>query len=209
MSHFVGLCFGDNWEDYLENYYEGLEVEAYIAYTKEEAIDEVKKMRAYNYERAVEMLQKPDLNSKQIEHYQNIIDLGLFISYEDAWKEAQDWGYEIDEDENLLSTYNPESRWDWYSIGGRWDGFLHYKDVEPGLEETNEAYIHELDMDYLLENIPFCFVTEDGEWREKGEMGWWCSVSNEKPEETWKQQFRDYVKSLDPNCLVTVIDFHI
>ena len=209
MSHFVGLCFGDNWEDYLENYYEGLEVEAYVAYTKEEAIDEVKKMRAYNYERAVEMLQKPDLNSKQIEHYQNIIDLGLFISYEDAWKAAQDWGYEIDEDENLLSTYNPESRWDWYSIGGRWDGFLHYKDVEPGLEETNEAYIHELDMDYLLENIPFCFVTEDGEWREKGEMGWWCSVSNEKPEETWKQQFRDYVKSLDPNCLVTVIDFHI
>ena len=209
MSHFVGLCFGDNWEDYLENYYEGLEVEAYIAYTKEEAIDEVKKMRAYNYERAVEMLQKPDLNSKQIEHYQNIIDLGLFISYEDAWNEAQDWGYEVDEDENLLTTYNPDSRWDWYSIGGRWDGFLHYKDVEPGLEETNEAYIHELDMDYLLENIPFCFVTEDGEWREKGEMGWWCSVSNEKPEETWKQQFRDYVKSLDPNCLVTVIDFHI
>ena len=209
MSHFVGLCFGDNWEDHLENYYEGLEVEAYIAYTKEEAIDEVKKQRAYSYERAVEMLQKPDLTSKQIEHYQKIIDDGLFISYEDAWKEAKDWGYEVDEDENLLSTYNPDSRWDWYSIGGRWDGFLHYKDVEPGLEETNEAYIHELDMDYLLENTPFCFVTEDGEWREKGEMGWWCAVSNEKPEETWKQQFRDYVKSLDPNCLVTVIDFHI
>ena len=209
MSHFVGLCFGDNWEDYLENYYEGLEVEAYVAYTKEEAIDEVKKMRAYNYERAVEMLQKPDLNSKQIEHYQNIIDLGLFISYEDAWKEAKDWGYEVDEDENLLSTYNPDSRWDWYSIGGRWNGFLHYKDAEPGLEETNEAYIHELDMDYLLEHIPFCFVTEDGEWMEKGEMGWWCSVSNEKSENSWKQQFVDYVKSLDANCLVTVVDFHI
>ena len=209
MSHFVGLCFGVDWEDNLDRYYEGLEVEPYIAYTKDEAVDEIKKMRAYNYERAVEMIQKPDLNSELVEHYQKIIDRGLFISYEDAWKEAQDWGYEIDEDENLLSTYNPDSRWDWYSIGGRWDGFLHYKDAEPGLEETNEAYIHELDMDYLLENIPFCFITEDGEWREKGEIGWWCSVSNEKPEEVWKQQFRDYVKSLDPNCLVTVIDFHI
>ena len=116
---------------------------------------------------------------------------------------------EIDENENLLSTYNPDSKWDWYSIGGRWNGFLHCKNADPGFEETNEAYIHELDMDYLLEHIPFCFVTEDGQWMEKGEIGWWCSVSNEKSEETWKQQFVDYVKSLDANCLVTVVDFHI
>lgn len=40
-------------------------------------------------------------------------------------------------------------------------------------------------------------------------MGWWCSVSNEKSEEAWKQQFVDYVKSLDDSCLVTVVDFHI
>lgn len=209
MSHFVGLCFGDNWEDNLDQYYEGLEVEAHIAYTKEEAIDEVKRTHAHNYEYALEALQQPDLNSKMIEHYQSIVDKGLFISYEDAWEEAKDWGYEIDENENLLSTYNPDSKWDWYSIGGRWNGFLHYKDEELDFAETNEAYIHELDMDYLLEHTPFCFVTEDGEWIEKGEMGWWCSVSNEKPEDSWKQQFVDYVKSLDENCLVTVVDFHI
>lgn len=209
MSHFVGLCFGDNWEDNLDQYYEGLEVEAHVAYTKEEAIDEVKKVHAHNYEYAIEALQQSDLNPKMIEHYQNIVDKGLFISYEDAWEEAKNWGYEIDENENLLSTYNPNSKWDWYSIGGRWNGFLHYKGAEPGFAETNEAYIHELDMDYLFEHTPFCFVTEDGEWIEKGEMGWWCSVSNEKSEETWKQQFIDYVKSLDANCLVTVVDFHI
>ena len=209
MSHFVGLCFGDNWEDNLDQYYEGLEVEHYVAYTKDEAIDEVKKTHANSYEYAVKALQQTDLNSKMIEHYQSIVDKGLFISYEDAWKEAKDWGYEIDENENLLSTYNPDSKWDWYSVGGRWGGFLHYKDADPGFEETNVAYIHELDMNYLLEHIPFCFVTEDGEWIEKGEMGWWCSVSNEKSEETWKQQFTDYVKSLDANCLVTAVDFHI
>ena len=209
MSHFVGLCFGDNWENNLDRYYEGLEVDPYLEYTKEEAIDHVKKARANNYEFAVDALRNPNLDSSLKERYQDIVDRGLFISYEDAWKEAQDWGYEIDEDENLLSTYNPESKWDWYSVGGRWDGFLHYKDADPGLEKTNEAYIHELDMDYLLEHIPFCFVTEDGEWREKGEMGWWGSVSNEKPKYSWKQQFVDYVKSLDSDCLVTVVDFHI
>ena len=209
MSHFVGLCFGDNWEDNLDQYYEGLEVEHYVVYTKDEAIDEVKKTHANSYEYAVKALQQTDLNPKMIEHYQSIVDKGLFISYEDAWEEAKDWGYEIDENENLLSTYNPDSKWDWYSVGGRWGGFLHYKDADPGFEETNVAYIHELDMNYLLEHIPFCFVTEDGEWKEKGEMGWWCSVSNEKSEEIWKQQFVDYVKSLDESCLVTVVDFHI
>lgn len=209
MSHFVGLCFGDNWEDNLDRYYEGLEVDPYLEYTKEEAIDEVKSKRALNYESAIRALQREDLTDNQKEYYQSIIDKGLFISYEDAWKEIEDWGYEIDENENLMSTYNPESKWDWYSVGGRWCGFLHYKDADPGFEKTNEAYIHELDMDYLLEHVPFCFVTEDGEWKEKGEMGWWGSVSNEKPEDSWKQQFVDYVKSLDSDCLVTVVDFHI
>ena len=118
MSHFVGLCFGDNWEDNLDQYYEGLEVEHYVAYTKDKAIDEVKKAHANSYEYAVKALQQTDLNSKMIEHYQSIVDKGLFISYEDAWEEAKDWGYEIDENENLLSTYNPDSKWDWYSVGG-------------------------------------------------------------------------------------------
>lgn len=27
---------------------------------------------------------------------------------------------ELDEDGNLISTYNPKSKWDWYIIGGRW-----------------------------------------------------------------------------------------
>lgn len=209
MSHFVGLCFGDNWESNLDQYDENMEVEPYIRYTKDEAIDEVKRRHAQSYENALEALKKKDLNSESYEYFQKVLDKGLFISWEDAWEEAKKWGYEIDSDENLLSTYNPDSKWDWYSVGGRWGGFLHYKDADPGFEETNVAYIHELDIEYLLEHIPFCFVTEDGEWIEKGEMGWWCSVSNEKSEETWKQQFIDYVKSLDANCLVTVVDFHI
>ena len=209
MSHFVGLCFGDNWENNLDAYDENLEVEEYIVHTKDEAIDIVKRNHAQAYESALEYLRKPDVTESSKKYYESIVDKGLFISYEDAWKEAKDWGYEIDENENLLSTYNPDSKWDWYVIGGRWNGFLHYKGTEPGFAETNEAYIHELDIDYLLEHVPFCFITEDGEWREKGEMGWWGSVSNEQPEDSWKQQFVDYVKSLDPDCLVTVVDFHI
>ena len=209
MSHFVGLCFGDNWENDLEQYYEGLEVEPYIHRTKEEAIEKAKKHHTENYEYAVKKLESDTLTPEDRDFYTTVVSRGCSLTDEEAWEEVQNWGYKMDDEGNLLSTYNPDSKWDWYSIGGRWDGFLHYKDADPGFTETNEAYIHELDMDYLLEHIPFCFVTEDGEWREKGEMGWWGSISNEKPEDSWKQQFVDYVKSLDENCLVTVVDFHI
>ena len=213
MSHFVGLCFGDNWENDLEQYYEGLEVEPYIHRTKEEAIEKAKKDYAENYKYAVKKLESDTLTPEDRDYYTIVVSKGCSLTDEEAWEEVQNWGYKIDDEGNLLTTYNPDSKWDWYSIGGRWSGFLPLKelDSEGNHLTTNEALVEEIDWEYLLDEQfpPFCFVTEDGEWIEKGEMGWWCSVSNEKSEETWKQQFIDYVKSLDANCLVTAVDFHI
>lgn len=214
MSHFIGLCFGDCWESNLDPYDEGLEVEPYVAYTKDEAIDEVKRRHAQSYERALEVLKKKDLNSESYEYFQKILDKGLFISYEDAWKVAQEWGYEIDEEENLLSTYNPNSKWDWYSMGGRWQSYLYLKELDENGDavRVDQATFGEIDWDYMIENdtIPFCFVTADGEWVEKGEMGWWGIVSNETPNESWKETFKRYINSIeDADCLVTAIDFHI
>jgi hypothetical protein len=31
-----------------------------------------------------------------------------------------------------MSTYNPQSKWDWYSVGGRWGGHLRYKPGHAG-----------------------------------------------------------------------------
>ena len=146
MSHFVGLCFGDNWENDLEYYYEGLEVEPY-------------------------------------------------------------------EEDGQMITYNPNSKWDWYSIGGRWDGFLILKerDEEGEVIETNQALFNEIDWNYMFEHRfpPFCFVDTDGQWNEKGEMGWWGVTFDEKPDTTWEDIFKEYLKTVEDNCLVTVIDFHI
>ena len=213
MSHFIGLCFGDGWENNLEQYYEGLEVEAYVAYTKDEAIDEVKRSHANSYERAIIQLNKSDLTETNRKYFNSIVDKGLFISYEDAWKEVQRWGYQIDENENLISTYNPDSRWDWYSIGGRWSGFLctKEKDDEGNPIRVNQALFKDIDWDYMLENdiIPFNYVTEDGEWYEKGEMGWWGMTTNEMEKSTWADNFKSYLELVGDDCLVTVIDFHI
>lgn len=212
MSHFIGLCFGEDWESNLEFYDESLEVEKYVKYTKDEAIDKVKQNHAQAYESAIEYLHKYDVTESRKEYFQSVIDKGLFISYEDAWKAAKDWGYDIDENENLVTTYNPNSKWDWYSIGGRWNNYIYLKekDLEGNTIRVNQAYFNEIDWEYMMEHqTPFCFVDLDGEWNERGEIGWWACVNNEKPESDWNQMFREYIQSIDENCLVTAVDFHI
>lgn len=213
MSHFVGLCFGDYWESNLDAYDEGLEVEEYVVHTKDEAIDMVKQNHARAYESAIEYLRKSDITESSKEYYQSIIDKGLFISYEDAWKKVLDWGYKLDDKENLLSTYNPDSKWDWYSIGGRWSGFLctKEKDDEGNPIRVNQAQFKDIDWDYMFENhiIPFNYVTEEGEWCEKGEMDWWGMTTNEMEQDDWDDNFKRYLKLVEDDCLVTVIDFHI
>ena len=213
MSHFVGLCFGSYWDNDLEQYAEDLEVEAYVDQTKEEAINAVQRNQRKRYLEAVKALQTPDLNSQSMVFYQKIVDQGPAISKEDAWKEVLSWGYELDEDDNLLSTYNPNAKWDWYCIGGRWNGFLVLKErkEDGSIIEVNDAYFNEIDWDYMKEwnRIPFCFVDEDGEWYEKGEMGWFAITTNEMAEDTWRTSFEDYINTVADDCLVTVVDFHI
>ena len=213
MSHFIGLCFGDNWENDLDQYYEGLEVDEYIAHTKSEAIEIARKSKQTMFEIATKKIQEDSLPKEDYEYYNKLVYEGCSLSEKAAWEEVQKWGYKMDEHGNLLSTYNPCSKWDWYSIGGRWSGFLPLKerDSEGNPLKTNEAYFHEVDWEYLLTHqcTPFCFVTEDGEWFDKGEMGWWGIAHNEKPEDDWDKQFKDYLNNVDSDCLVTVIDFHI
>ena len=55
------------------------------------------------------------------------------------------------------STYNPMSKWDWYTVGGRWS------DAVP----DNKARVCELPEDF----IPYAVASEQG-WNEKGKMGW-------------------------------------
>lgn len=213
MSHFVGLCFGENWENDIEKYDESLQVEGYIAYTKEDAIQEAIARQAENYDWAVKTLDKDNISTHTYDHCTKLVQKGPTLTPQEAWEIVKDWGYEIDENDNLISHYNPDSRWDWYSIGGRWSGFLPLKDrdEEGNPIETNVAYFDEIDWEYLLKEkfTPFCYIDLDGDWHEKGEMGWFATVKDESPEEEWIKEFKEYVDSIDEDCLVTVVDFHI
>lgn len=103
---------------------------------------------------------------------------------------------------------NPNAKYDWYSEGGRWSGYLTNKEGN----KTDVELLTEVDWDKT--DVPFCFVNAEGEWCEKGEMGWWAMVSNEKPQAKWDEEFKSYVQSLlaEPDASeieVYAIDYHI
>jgi len=52
-------------------------------------------------------------------------------------------------------------------------------------------------------------VVKDGEWYERGEMGWWACVSNEKPEAQWETEFQALLEAVPDDTLLSVFDCHI
>lgn len=52
-------------------------------------------------------------------------------------------------------------------------------------------------------------VLDNGKWYEKGEMGWWGMVRDEKDTDEWQTKVSELLNSLDPEDWVTVVDCHI
>ena len=103
---------------------------------------------------------------------------------------------------------NPNAKWDWYSEGGRWSGYLTNKEGN----KTDVELLTEVDWDKT--DTPFCFVNDNGEWIERGQMGWFAMVADEKPKEDWDAEFKAYVQSLladedAKDIEVYAIDYHI
>lgn len=118
MSHFTVLVItkdGD-YESALAPFDENLEVDPYIERTRQQIIDELK-------ERYKKSLEKED---SYITKYYADVDWNNDDSIIAAYRDFHD-DEDFDEQGNELSTYNPDSQWDWYSLGGRWNGSLKLK----------------------------------------------------------------------------------
>ena len=138
-------------ENLLAPFDENIEVDPYIQKTKADIIKEtrnllegvlkdqkeyqenreeyLKKYRAYWFEDE----EKGTIKS----YYQKLFECK---DDEDFYKLYRGDGEYYDDDGNELSTYNPKSKWDWYSIGGRWDGYFNLK----GGGRTNVAKISDI-----------------------------------------------------------------
>ena len=78
------------------------------------------------------------------EHYGNVdwnSDESIHQAYMKAWKDDK----KFDEEGNQLSTYNPQSKWDWYSLGGRWGGTLKLKEHASVIKESDLTWTNDFE----------------------------------------------------------------
>lgn len=52
-------------------------------------------------------------------------------------------------------------------------------------------------------------VIKDGQWYQRGEMGWWGAVSDRKDDAEWNREFSALVDGLPDDTPLTVVDCHI
>lgn len=172
-----------------------------------------------------------------------------------VWAEGGD----VDEAGNVGRWTNPNAKWDWYTVGGRWDGNVipdnraaagivrwDWKRKKQGIDAekryrayhelllqrttekmTEQEFNHALidvaglwkdpDLDTLTLNeyvakheakAPvFAFIDLDGQWHERGHMGWWAIVSDQQPD--YDTEFWQFVKTLPADQILYLVDCHI
>jgi len=218
MSHFAVYVFTNedsdrDVESLLAPYNEEIIVAPYIKYTKQQAIQEVREdIEDYKNSTYKEFLNDPESYKKRYNNKDHIKYLEEDFPKKLNWSDEECFEYlsqyydedEVDSEGNLWSTYNPNSKWDWYDDnGGRWKDCLITKEGE----NTNEDYVSEIDWDKTP--APFAFVDSYGRWYERGRMGWWGIVTNEKDKDEYVDSFKRFVESLPEKINVTVVDCHI
>ena len=249
MSHFATLviCKDPNdIDNLLAKYDENMEVEPYVRRIKSQIIEDAKAYLAKAEKKKAAGEELSDWDKKFLD-CKTDEDLYKANTYEDE---------EYDEEGNELTTYNPDSKWDWYSIGGRYGDELRNKDgtlgdivqlkdldispdkaaydrairfweiavedspLNPGEEKPFIFYKKEYyteryrDKYHYAKNqsafTTYALVTPDGEWHEKGQMGWFgMSSDTGEDEDKWVEGFTDLIKSCDENCYAVMVDCHI
>ena len=171
MSHYaVGVLSEtgseDELEQLLEPFWEELEVEKEVEYTKEEAMQRGKEyleMCLESHKNRLKSLEEEESKTEDIlkdidTEKSNIKDLEDKLKNntdEDFYNViAEDYDEDlIDEDGNLYSTYNKNAKWDWYVVGGRWSGMLRLKERSrkdyAGQLYVDSAQVKDIDFEYI------------------------------------------------------------
>lgn len=188
MSHFLTVVLvpkdtedvEQGVEKLLAPYSENMEVEPYLYKTREEVVAEKEEIT-----KKVNSVDCPDY----LKDYKGKIEQMGLAEFAKDYHEK-----ELDDEENVLTTYNEKARWDWYEIGGRWGDEI----------KGSICPASELPKDFSA----FAIVTPDGEWHEEGKMGWWAIVLNAKDETGWQIE-QAALFEVYKDCLAVLVDCHI
>lgn len=172
------------------------------------------------------------------------------LTYEESFPAKLEWTDEqvhahelrfyedIGADGGVYSEYNPDSKWDWYSIGGRWAGY--WKVIEQAgdttelshaawadrafpLGKADQEYVDERnarpgrwvdvarkhDIEFEKDGATYAFLDSDGKWHQKGRMGWFGIASDEKVQEAWESEYTARVEAEADNAWFVLCDCHI
>lgn len=209
MSHFTVMVIGENPEEQLILFEEVYDDDG-SELVKD--VDYLEKEKGY-YER--------DFKNKYptFEDYikiccadeYTVVPCGEIISEEDKRKRCG-WA-RCDENGKIVELYvrkNPNAKWDWYSLGGRWSGYLILKSGEC----VDSALKKDIDFEEMAKSFEkygyatFAYIL-NGEWHERGEMHWFGVAVNEKDKDVWQAQFEEMIQSLPDDTRLTVFDCHI
>lgn len=236
MSHFTVLVIGDNPEQQLKPFQENNMGDCPKEYLKFNSVEE-----EYREEYETDTVTKvvmPDgrLLNKWDEEFRVKGSFGLGTGTHEVpvhleQKEVKfteiypsfdeyitDWyGYEKDQETGLYGYWeNPNAKWDWYSLGGRWSGMIKLKYGASGVVGCSGVFGNETGIDQAkikdianLDEISTFAVLKDGVWYEKGQMGWWGAVLNGKEEDKWKREFQKLLRGLHGETLISIYDCHI
>jgi hypothetical protein len=262
MSHFKVVVIGDDWENQLAPFDESTRVEPYRAYESGTPAEHWMFKILTEEDSLSADAGWAEFAQKYSEHYADSDDADGRMFYDSERGQAYQ-----------MTTYNPQSHWDWYSLGGRYMGSLLVKQGataavgKPGTfdngprhdDGVDQARVKDIDWaemrarqrklakehhaelvarhakdphdiwlfgltDEQIEmaltdperyintnSAPFtCFaVVKDGEWFEKGRMGWFGMTTGEVSDIEWQQKLSELLATLDGETLLTVVDCHI
>ena len=133
-------------ENLLAPFDENIKVKPYIYQAKQEIIDnekrsaeglrkDIKDYSEDNYDSNGAIPYWFDTNERYVnppkmkEFYQKLLSCNTDEDYYRFYRRYNE-DCNFDENGNELTTYNPDSKWDWYSIGGRWDGMFDKENGE-------------------------------------------------------------------------------
>lgn len=134
MSHYTVLVITEDgdYEKALAPFDENIEVEPYVKVSKAQMAEEYKK----------DCKEHKDKEDKTyfIKKWGSfdLTDEEAAKRYREYWEDEYT---KFDEEGNELSTYNPNSKWDWYSLGGRWCGSMKLKENCEGIRESEPSLI--------------------------------------------------------------------
>ena len=115
----------------------------------------------------------------------------------------------------VMRRTNPNAKWDWWVLGGRWRGMLVSKAAQvvhgsPSWTNAGEE-VEGVDAakwsDVENKDLVTFAILKDGHWAERGKMGWWACVSDAN--DNWEADSAKIRDTIRPEQWVAVVDCHI